>query len=119
MTCSLVLDPNTFVVLEADAGMSQLLGVPASKLVGRSFWQWIQEPTPKDLGNALNVSMRLGQPREFRAVIQTATSERVAVQIQAHSFPRSIEKPVLRLEVLELEPGSTALRLKRSGPASR
>ena len=110
----MVLDPHTFVVLEADEGMSQLLGVPASKLVGRSFWQWIHEPTHKDLGNALTVSMRLGQPRQFRVVIQTAASEKVAVQIQAHSFPRSIEKPVLRLEVLELEPGAGTLSFKRS-----
>jgi diguanylate cyclase (GGDEF)-like protein/PAS domain S-box-containing protein len=97
LDCALLLDPQTQVVLEANAACERILGLPIEKIVGQAISTWIEEESREDFGKALRVAMRRYYPRQFDAHWKLSDGRTLHMEIQACPLELSDGSQVLQV----------------------
>jgi diguanylate cyclase (GGDEF)-like protein/PAS domain S-box-containing protein len=95
--CTLIVDPATQIILEANNACEDILGYEPEALVGRPILRMSEESEVEDFGKALRVSIRRYYPRFFDAKWKAADGR--ILQVEVLACP------------LELSDGSTVLQL--------
>ena len=97
LDCTLLLDPNSFVILEANSACERVLGVPTEKLVGRSLLSWVDESQHDDFGKAMRVAMRRYYPRQFDSRWKLPDGRMIHMEILACPLSLSDQRESLQV----------------------
>lgn len=70
-----LLDPATYVVLQANAACERIFGVGEEKFKGRCLLEFLTTPSEEDLRKAFRVAMRRYHPRQFESQWSVSDSQ--------------------------------------------
>jgi diguanylate cyclase (GGDEF)-like protein len=83
LDCTLLLEPATLIVLEANDACERVLGLPMDKIVGRVVTTWSEESARDDFGKALRVALRRYYPRQFDVRWKLADDRLIHMEVLA------------------------------------
>ncbi|MGZ3688729.1 MAG: PAS domain S-box protein, partial [Bdellovibrionota bacterium] len=78
-----LLDPNSYIILEANPACERIIGVAADKLVGRTMMQLVEESMRDAFTKALRVAMRRYHPRQFESHWALSDGRNLTMEILA------------------------------------
>ena len=83
LDCTLLVEPGTLIVLEANDACERVFGLPMDKIVGRAITGWAEESARDDFGKALRVALRRYYPRQFDVRWRLASDRLIHMEVLA------------------------------------
>jgi diguanylate cyclase (GGDEF)-like protein/PAS domain S-box-containing protein len=97
LDCTLLVDPDSQVILEANTACERVLGLSVDKLAGRLLTNWVAEECRDDFTKALRVSMRRYYPRLFDSRWKLADGTVIHMEVLACPLVLADKREVIQV----------------------
>lgn len=99
---ALLLDLETYQVLEVNASLERLFEKESADLIGGNLLQWVYPEQKQAMERALRVARRRYYPRQFESVLISPAGRSIQVEVSACVLKLSEEKEILQMVVRDI-----------------